>query len=177
MPVLMVRNTMAGPTVLSSDPKGSVFVEWAGSDDPNGADVQVVPDEFQNHPAFIRAVQRGVLVIENPEDNPEIAAAIERQNQAWRDRNAQQAAKAVEALDPERNEDYITQQCVGPNPRGAGQCESTISVKDLKKNDKPPLCPTHEDLAPQYVPEDTTEGNRPVRKWTRVTVGRRERQE
>lgn len=179
MPVLMVRNTLPGPLVLSSDPKGTVFVEWQGANDPNGGDVQPCPEEFASLPAFHKQVLRGILVVENPEDNPEIAAAIERQNKAWHDRQQNQHQSAQESIQAERNDDFVTQQCVGPNPRGQGQCDAEVTVQERKKNEQAPLCPTHEDLRPQYVP---TEGEKIVdgkssKTWTRVTMGSRQRQE
>lgn len=177
MPVLLVRNTLDGPLVLSSDPKGTHFVEWGPAGDEMGNDVQPCPEEFVNLPAFHKQVQRGTLVVENPEDNPEVLQIIERQNKAWRDRQSGAAAKATEVIDPEKNDDIVTLQCVGPNSRGGGQCDTQVPVKDKTKNDKPPLCSTHADLASQFVPDEKVEGNKTIKSWTRVTLGRREKQE
>jgi len=177
MPVMMVRNTLDGPLVLSSDPKGTHFVEWAGAGDELGGDVQPVPEEFTQIPAFHKQILRGILVIENPEDNPELTAIIDKQNKAWHSRQENAAAKAVESIDPEKNNDIVTLQCVGPNTRGAGQCENHVPVKDKTKHDKPPLCSIHEDLASQFVPDEKVEGQKTIKTWTRVTLGRRETQE
>lgn len=179
MPVqtpVLARNTEPGPLVMSSDPKGSDFTEWAGANDPNGNDVQPVPEGLLGHVQFMRCVQRGILVIENAEDNPEVVEAIERQNAAWKARRAQAQQQAESSIDYEANNDLIAAQCVGPGNRGA-QCDNTVSVKEKVANDKPPLCATHADLAPQYTPYDDVTGEKTVRKWSRVTVAPREKQQ
>lgn len=178
MPVgvpVLVRNTEGGPTVLS-DLKSKEYVEWAGANDPNGADVQPVPEEFLNNVNFLRCVQRGILVIENPEDNPEVTAAIERQNAAWQARREQAKKNAEATIDHQANNDLVSVQCVGPGGRG-GQCENTVPVKDKQRADKPPLCSTHESLAPQYVRNDNVEGDSTVHEWKRVTLTAREREQ
>lgn len=178
MPVgttLYVRNKQAGPTILSLDPKGSEFVEWQGAGDANGGDIQIVPESFHNHPNFLRAVQRGILVIEN--DEAAAQELVDKQNAAW---HAQQAANTTDALasiDPQANNDLVSLRCVGPDQRGNGQCETEVPVRDLQKDEKPPLCATHRDLEPQYVPDDVMEGGKSVRKWRRATMGPRETQQ
>jgi len=175
MPVpVMVRNTMDGPTVLSSDPKGSEFVEWQGAGDPQGGDVQICPASITDTVAFHKCVQRGILVLENPEDNPEIAQAIERQTQAWHDRQRLQTQRAQESISRDRNLDSIVLPCVGPGARGA-RCGVEVPVKEQTKNDKPPLCSQHAHLAHEYVPQqgEIVDGKATV-GWLRMTVGRRE---
>jgi hypothetical protein len=175
MPVTtMARNTMAGPTVLSSDPKGTHFVEWQGANDPNGEDIQPVPEEVVNCVAFMKAVARGVLVIENPDDNPELAQAMERQNTAWKARQEGADRRAVESIDQQANNDIIALKCIGPDTRGQGLCGADVSVRDKAKDDKPTLCPLHADLAPQYIPENIMESGKNVKKWTRATMGARQ---
>lgn len=172
---VLVRNTEGGPTVLS-DLHTKEFVEWAGKDDPDGNDVQPIPTSFLQNVNFLRCVQRGILIVENPEDNPELAVAIERQNAGWAARREQAQKKATEAIDQQANNDLIAVPCVGPGQRG-GQCDNTVSVKDKQKADKPPLCSTHEGLAPQYVRNDNVEGDSTVHEWKRVTMAPREREQ
>jgi hypothetical protein len=178
MPVnapVMVRNTEGGPTVLS-DLRTKEYVEWQGANDPNGGDVQAVPEEFLNNVNFMRAVQRGILVIENPEDNPEIAEAIAKQNAAWSARRERAQQTAQESIVEEANNDIVTTQCVGPGSRPDGKCPNTVSVKEKVKADKPPLCAQHESLAPQYVRSDNVSGDTTSHVWTRVTMTEREKQ-
>lgn len=178
MPVsapVMVRNTEGGPTVLS-DLRTKEYVEWAGADDPNGADVQAVPEEFLNNVNFLRAVQRGILVIENPEDNPDIAAAIDKQNAAWAARRERAQAQAKESIVEEANNDIVTSNCIGPGSRPDGTCPNTVSIKEKVRDQKPPLCSTHENLAPQYVRSDNVSGEETKVSWNRVTMTAREKQ-
>lgn len=175
MPVpVMVRNMMDGPTVLSSDPKGSEFVEWQGKDDPQGGDIQIVPQSITETVAFHKAVQRGILVLENPDDNPEIAEAIEKQNRAWHDRQQMQAQRAQESIHRDRNLDSVVLPCVGPGARGA-KCGVDVPVKEQTKNDRAPLCSQHAHLVHEYVPQqgELVDGKAVV-GWLRTTIGRRE---
>ena len=179
MPVaapVYVRNTEDGPTIMSADAKGSQYVEWAGRGDPMGNDVQIVPEDYLQNVNFVRAVQRGILVIDNEEDNPEVVESIKKQNDAWQARRiaAQKASKA--SLDQEANNDLIAVPCIGPSGRATGFCGNEVPVKDRQKNERPPLCSIHADLAPEFVPEDTTENGLNVRKWLRAGIAPRERQ-
>ncbi len=166
---VMVRNTEAGPTVLS-DLRTKEYVEWQGADDPNGGDVQAVPEEFLNNVNFMRAVQRGILVIENPEDNPDIAAAIAKQNAAWSARRERAQQQANDSIVMEASNDLISTNCIGPN------CTNMVAVKEKVRDQKPPLCSQHDGLAPQYVRTDNVSGEETKVTWNRVTVTGREKQ-
>lgn len=175
MPVTMVRNTLPGPTVISSDPKGTHMVEWAGKDDPMGGDIQPVPEEIVDTVPFHRALQRGILVLEQPEDNPELVAAIEKQNAAWTARTEAAAAQATAAIDQEANNDIVSVPCIGPDSKG-GKCGNDVAVKDVNKDDKPPLCNIHADLASEYVAQELEVVDGKTKKgWARVTMGAREK--
>lgn len=167
---VLVRNTEGGPTVLS-DLRTKEYVEWQGAGDPTGADVQAVPEEFLQNVNFLRAVQRGILVIENAEDNPEITQAIERQNAAWARRREEAKKSAEDSIDQQANNDLITTECI------LQACTNVVTLKEKQKNEKPPLCSTHESLAPQFVPVDDVSGDTEgaIRKWNRVTVTAREK--
>lgn len=173
MPVnapLLVRNTEPGPVVLSSDPKSTSFVEWAGAGDPSGNDVQPVPDEFRSLVQFNRCVQRGILVIENADDANALDA-IQRQNEAWDQRRRTADDSAKETLDPEANQDIVALDC---QMKG---CNNVVQVRDLAKNDRAPLCSLHEKHAPEFVPTDDIVDNKTVRRWVHSTLGPREKQE
>jgi len=175
MPVTMVRNALKGPTVISSDPKGTHTVEWAGAGDPMGGDVQPVPAEIVDTVPFHRAIQRGILVVENLEDHPELQATLDRQNAAWKAQAAAAAEQATEAIDQEANNDIVTVPCIGPDTKGTGKCGNDVPVRDQQKDEKPPLCTTHADLASQYVAEELGVVDGKTQKgWARVTMGARE---
>lgn len=174
---VMARNTKKQVVVLSSDPKGTEFVEWQAADDPTGADVQVVSEGLAQSVPFIRLLQRGIIVIENPEDNPGIQEAIDRQRLAYEKRTNQSSEAAQEAIEETQNNDTVVLACIGPDNRGQGKCGEDVPVREKTKNDKPPLCTKHAALAPQYIPSEEQQGTNNVKTWTRVTMGTPERQQ
>lgn len=165
MPVL-VRNMEAGPTVFSI-PENNIQIEWQGAGDPNGGDVQHVPDVLLENVQFTKGVRRGLFVIEKNDD------ALDLQDNAHRQQREQQAASAVETLDPEVNNDLIQASCIGPSNKGNGTCGEPVAVKEKTQNEKPVLCPRHAALAPQFAL--TEQDGKPV--WTRSTLAPRERQQ
>lgn len=172
---ILARNTHGGPTVMSSDPKGSEYVEWAGADDPNGGDVQIVPESIANSVPFIKAVQRGLLVVENLDENPELQQALDRQTKAYHDRTKAASEKIQESVSRETNNDMVTLPCIGPNPRG-GQCGADVTVREKTKDDKPPLCTQHAGFATQYIPGEDVVDGKSVKTWVRASMGHREHQ-
>lgn len=99
MPVTMVRNTLPGLFVLSSDPKGTHYVEWQAANDPQGNDVQPAPDEIVNTPQFLRAVQRGILVVEDDTNDPAIVEALKKQVDSWKARSEANGSAATDVID------------------------------------------------------------------------------
>ena len=177
MPVEMFRNHQPGPTVLSSDPKGTESVEWQGKHDPNGGDIQPVSEYMQGLPQFQRVVRRGILS-HVPADDPILDMALDAQQAHWDSRQSQTSETAAAAIDQQANNDVVVIPCVGPNPRGGnGICGTEVTVRDLDKDKKPPLCNIHESLAPQFIPEDVIINGKPAKTWTRATMAPRERQQ
>ena len=176
MPVIMARNNQAGPTVLSSDPKGTYFVEWQGLGDPAGGDVQPVPEEVQNVVAFQRCVRRGIFTLLTDEDEA-IGEAMVKQQTAWDKRQAFSQETATEVIDQEANNDIVSMPCVGPSTRAGTRCGVDVPVKDTTKNDHPPLCSQHQNLAAQYLPSEEMLDGHNVTVWTKLTIGARERQQ
>lgn len=173
--VVWVRNTQLGPTVFT-DTMNKVQIEWAGAGDPAGNDVQQVPGTVVGHVQFMRHVQKGIYVVEGA--SPEVEEIIARQTGAFRQRqiDAESAIKAT--IVEETHNDIIVVHCVGPSSRGkSGQCGEDVTVRELRRNEAPPLCPKHIDLKAQYVPESTDEliDGEPVMKWVRTTLAPRER--
>lgn len=172
---IIARNTKANVVVLSSDAKGTEFVEWQPAGDPNGGDIQVVPDAVAHSPAFTKLISRGIIEIEEADE--EFKAAVERQNAAFERRLSGASAKAAEVMDPEAKNDMLSVPCVGPDGRGQGKCGAKVPVREKTMNDHAPLCSTHAHLAPQYVSEEVQEGTEKKIKWVRVTLGSPERQQ
>ena len=95
MPVL-VRNTEKGPTVFSDVAK-NIAIEWEGAGHPGGGDVQHVPDEVTGNVNFLKAVNRGILVVENA--SPEMEQKLGLQTDAYHERREAAEATAEESID------------------------------------------------------------------------------
>lgn len=173
MPV-MVQNEQAGPTVLSSDPKGTHYVEWQGKGDVNGHDIQQVPDEVYNTVAFQRCVRLGVLSLLNDDSFESITEAQDRQRAAWERRNSSMADDAEGTIDRQANQDIVSLPCVGPSHQPGKRCGADVPVKDLKKDEVPPLCNQHVTLASEFTPSHEVVDGRNTVVWTRFSMGPRE---
>lgn len=177
MPVTVVaRNLMDGVTVLSSDIKGSTAVEFGAKDDPNGDDIQYIPEEVLNTPAFKRALARGVLGLIEDQSDPEVTEALAKQVAAFQRRQRGAEDQIQDTIDRPTNRDSISLFCVGPDNRGTGTCgEPVVVAANKRKDDAPPLCHRHKNLASQYVPQhivskDNPDGETKV-EWVRLTLG------
>lgn len=169
------RNTKSNVVVLSSDPKGSEFVEWQPAGDPNGGDIQVVPESIAKHPAFTKLITRGIIVLEEASD--EYREAMSRQNAAFEKRLNGGNSKQTDVMDPEAQNDMLSVPCIGPNGNGTGGCGNAVPVRERTKDERPALCSTHEHLSPQYVQYEEQQGTSVVKKWSRVTLGAPEKQQ
>jgi len=175
MPVLMYRNNQEGPTVLSSDPKGTESIEWQGKGDPNGDDIQPVSELIQGLPVFQKHLRRGLFTIVD-ETSAEYLASQELQQAHWEQRMSQPGQDAAAAIDHQANNDVIVLACVGPTSRqGETKCGADVPVKDLDKDKAAPLCNMHEDLRSQYVPSQDVQDGKNITNWMRVMIAPRER--
>lgn len=95
MPVL-VRNTEKGPSVFS-DPTANIAIEWQGAGDKDGEDVQHVPDSLVDNINFLKALQRGIFVVEAATD--EMKARLDRQVTSYRERRNSTEQAGADALD------------------------------------------------------------------------------
>lgn len=95
MPVL-VRNNEKGPSVFS-DPTRDIAIEWQGSGDPNGEDVQHVPNELVENVSFLRALQRGIFTV--VEADPDIQDRLDKQVKAYQQRRAASEQAGEASLD------------------------------------------------------------------------------
>lgn len=82
MPVL-VRNREGGPAVFG-DLTENIQIEWGGSGDPEGKDVQYVPDRLMESVSFISAISKGIFEVVDP--SPEVQAMLDRQSKAYQQR-------------------------------------------------------------------------------------------
>jgi hypothetical protein len=164
------RNTLAGPLVLSSDPKGTTVVTWMGKGDPNGEDVQAIPDDILNGVAYDKIRRRGIIEEMTEE---EAYGAMETQNEVWE--KSQSTADIEATIERTTNNDFVVLNCIGPSTRGQGLCGADVNVRDAKKNEAPPLCAAHVALAREYVPEDLVKDGRTVKTWTRFVMAPRQR--
>jgi hypothetical protein len=171
------RNTKKQVVVLSSDAKGSEYVEWQPSGDPAGGDIQIVPESIANSVPFIRLLQRGIIEKMDASLEEVFDQAVLRQREAFEKRSSGAAQQALASIDDVAQNDVISMPCVGPDSRGQGRCGADVPVREQTKNDHPPLCQQHQALASQYVPSEEQEGTSSVRKWVRVTMGTPERQQ
>lgn len=177
MPVA-VRNTKTGPTIFTI-PEDKVEIEWQGAGDPEGGDIQEVPDDVVSNVRFRRAISRGILSIV---DDEQAQVAYDRQVQSYGEREAVAAAQAVSVIDQAANNDLVSLPCQGPGGRGTGECGVAVPVREAKRDDAPVLCPQHESLRGEFTQIETGklidkgDALEPERKWVRATMGRRERE-
>jgi hypothetical protein len=151
---LAVRNMMPGPTVLGLDINGRLSVEWMGANDPDGKDVQYVPDEVAKSVQFRRACERGILQVE---DDP--SSSIEKQNVAWERRTTQSDEEAQAIISQLPKNDYVGLECVGPGGREGAtvDCGAPVPLRVSQIATVPPLCERHIQLSSRYDPEKVVE--------------------
>ena len=175
MPVV-VRNTKGGPTVHSI-PEEKIEIVWAGAGDPNGEDVQEVPDDVASRVAFRKAIQSGTFVVVTQE---EANASFEAQTEAIRAKEAADLNRATTSIDLAANNDLVSLPCQGPGGRGTGQCGSPVPVRESARGDAPVLCQQHTGLASEFIQVEGEQmiekGDRlePEKIWVRPTLGERE---
>ena len=143
---VMCRNMMSGPTVIASDPKQTHEVIFGPKDDPQGEDIQPIPEALVKSPAFAKAIRQGILAVVAGEDNPVVQAALTRQTDAFQKRIQADNLKARESLDAPSQNDMLVVTCIGPGSREGTTCEEQIPVRAADAGSKPPLCSRHEHL-------------------------------
>lgn len=169
------QNTLNKHVVLSSDAKGSDFIEWHAAGDPNGNDLQIVPPDIAKTAAFQRLVNRGIVTLSD-ENSPEVIASFAAQRASWVSRTTKTSEAAQASIERTQQNDTLSMPCIGPDSRGTGQCGTQVPVKEKTKDERPVLCAQHIGLAPQYVSEQRQAPGSTVIEtvWLRATVGARE---
>jgi hypothetical protein len=170
---ILIRNTKPGPTVFT-DAKSGAEITWGGANDAMGDDVQAVDADLLKNTEFLRSLSRGTFEVESaPADVLEAlqghldSPALRRQAANWAAKQDAEKNTSIEKIEHKDKNDIVSISCVGPNTRGDGECGEQIAVRESAKNDKAPLCPTHSQLAPQYVL--TEDGG-----WVRVGLAARQ---
>ena len=148
---VLCQNEMSGPTVISSDLKGTYEVTFAGKGDPSGGDVQPIPPEILATVQFSKAVSLNILSVVEGADNPIVAAALSKQSDAFRKRIEQEKVTATEYLDAPQEDDLVAVECIGPGTRPDTACGEMIPIRAREASSRPPLCSRHEALADQCV--------------------------
>lgn len=144
---VMVQNCMSGPTVIAADAKRNYEMIFAGKGDPQGEDVQEVPEELLRTKQFRDAIRKGVLSVIEGADHPVVVSAMSRQSDAFRSRMAADELAAREVLDAVADNDLVVVNCIGPGSRDGAVCGEQVPIKDKDQASKPPLCDRHQHLA------------------------------
>lgn len=155
MPVgqlVALRNLKDGVTVLTpnfSDPRN--YLEFQAAGDPSGGDLQYVSEELTTAPAVVKALQHGVLALEEDTLSPDVKAAFDQQMRVAREQRERQAAQVAEAIDRPENRDIIGESCVGPGTKPGTACGTSVPQRERAMSDLAPLCSKHAHLAMEYT--------------------------
>jgi hypothetical protein len=147
---VMCQNQMAGPTVIAGDAKRNYEVVFGGKGDPDGNDVQPIPEALLRTIAFQRAISRGVLLVIEGDDHPVVQQALARANDSFAKRMKAQDTASREVLDSPAQDDIIVVNCIGPGSRKGAVCGDQVPLSG-KDSGKPPLCDRHKGLSGHCV--------------------------
>ncbi len=148
---VMCQNQMSGPTVIAADAKRNYETIFAGKDDPDGNDVQPIPDALLRTISFQQALRKGVLKVIEGEDHPVVVQAMSRQTSAFRDRLKAQETAAREVIDSPSEDDILVVVCIGPGSREDSPCGEQVPLKAKDAAARPPLCDRHRQLSDRCV--------------------------
>lgn len=144
---VMCRNMQAGPTVIAADGKRSFEVIFAGAGDPDGEDVQPIPEELLRTPQFAKAIRQGVFTVEEGGDNPYVQNALARQGDAFRRRSAAERDAIQALMVAPAEDDMVGVACIGPGNRPGAACGELVPIRAREAGSRPPLCDRHGHLA------------------------------
>lgn len=152
---VMVANMMAGPTVIAADAKRNYEMTFAGKDDPQGEDVQEVPEELLRTKQFRDALRKGVLKVVEGADHPVVVAALARQSDSFAKRMAAENLAAREVMDAVADHDITAVNCIGPGSREGAVCGEMVPLREKDQSSRPPLCDRHIHLSDYAVKRGT----------------------
>lgn len=169
-PTVLIRNTMAGPTVFTS-PSGHQ-VEWKGAGDPHGGDLQPCPGSLLEDVQFQNAMVRGIFLKET--FDPE---ALNAHREEWEANEARRRNASLDALEEVSDKDLHMVTCVMPVGRAnsGATCDVAVPMSAAAQREKPPLCPEHSGEAAKFISDETDKmiNGKPVVKWSRIQMTRR----
>jgi hypothetical protein len=167
--VIVVRNNL-DTWMVFSDPNTKTSVTFSPSTFKDGENVQQVSASLLRNPSFLRTIAQNILSIE---EAPEaLQEAVDQQAAAWQQR---QDARADTASLAQKASDKIVGrgvQCIAPGP-GGEICGSYTLAMGKNPQEKPPLCPEHIGLAPQYAYVETDivgPDGKPEGVWRRASL-------
>jgi hypothetical protein len=143
---VMVRNMMPGVTIIAGDAKRNYEISFQAKDDPEGEDVQAIPDALIATVQFQNAIRKGVFEVVAGADHPVVQQAMSRQTDAFRKRMASDSLAAREVLDAVADNDLLMITCIGPGTRSGAVCGENLAVKEKEQLNRPPLCDRHQHL-------------------------------
>jgi hypothetical protein len=146
---VMCENQMPGPTVIAADAKRNYEIVFGGRGDPDGNDVQPIPEALLRTIAFQRAISRGVLKVIEGADHPVVQQALARQNNSFAKRMAAQDMAAREVIDAPAQNDITVVNCIGPGTREGAVCGDQVPLR--AGDTRPPLCDRHRGLSDRCV--------------------------
>lgn len=147
---VMCQNQMPGTTIIAADAKRNYEVTFGGKGDPDGNDVQPIPDALLRTIQFQRALSRGILVAIEGSDHPVVRQALSRQSDSFARKMQSQEMADREVLDSPAAADIIVVNCIGPGSRQGAVCGEQVPVRH-GENGKPPLCDRHKGLSDHCV--------------------------
>jgi len=142
---VMCQNMMPGPTVIAADAKRNYETIFAGHDDPDGNDVQPIPEVLLRTISFQQAIRKGILKVVEGEDHPVVVQAMARQSDAFQNRMRTEAQAARETIDKPHEDDILVRACIGPGSRPGDACGDQVPMKG--NDSRPPLCDRHRHLS------------------------------
>jgi hypothetical protein len=144
---VMCSNQMAGPTIIAGDAHRNYETIFAGKGDPDGNDVQPIPEALLRTIAFQKALRQGILLVVEGEDHPVVQQAMQRQTDSFRKRMASQDQAARESIDAPSEDDILVVTCIGPGTSDGSACGDQVPVKSRDAASRPPLCDRHRQLS------------------------------
>jgi hypothetical protein len=153
--VLIVRNMHGGPTTFLHEHDGmKTPYEWFGAGDVDERDILEVPEAMALNPHFRKAVARGILKVE--EGDEDVIASVNRAGQRWQERQLERRTEIEQQMDRQEDKSMVVIPCQAPGPRGS-VCGASVFEREATKGTKPPLCPAHQHLSTNYVQVETDE--------------------
>lgn len=144
---VMCQNQMSGVTVIAADAKRNYETIFAAKDDPDGNDVQPIPNALLNTIPFRRALSQGILIAVEGADHPVVMQAMSRQSDSFKRRNNAAETAAREVIDAPSDQDILVVLCIGPGTREGNVCGDQVPVKGKDAGSRPPLCDRHRHLS------------------------------